>query len=75
VNLFHHVAILIRQRRNTATHAAFYLDDTSHQIERIEFIAMSRAEGQGFHIILPIKRLNTFLIKLAKSALDRLLKQ
>jgi len=64
---------LIRQMRNTAAHAAFYVSDTSHQIERIEFRDASRSDG--FHVILPVASLSTFVTKLAESALDRLPKQ
>lgn len=61
---------LIRQMRNTAAHAAFYVNDISHQIECIEFRDASRPDG--FHIVVPVSSLSTFVIKLAESALNHL---
>jgi hypothetical protein len=49
------------------------VNDTSYQIERIEF--KDKLRPDGFHVVLPVGSLSTFVTKLATSALERLPKQ
>lgn len=64
---------LIRQMRNAAAHASFYVDDYTHQIERVEF--KDTVHDDGFHMILPVHSLEIFTRKLAQSALENIQKR
>ncbi len=62
---------LVRQMRNQAAHARYNVNenDATKQIEAIEFKSDG---GSGFHVVLPMERLDRFVRKLAQSALDHI---
>ena len=64
---------LIRQMRNAAAHARFYVGDHSDnqgQITEIEFKDEEREDG--FHLVIPVANLKTFVRRLARSALGQI---
>lgn len=64
---------LVRQMRNTAAHARFYVGDHSDnqgQITQIEFKDEEREDG--FHLVIPVANLETFVRQLAQSALEQI---
>lgn len=66
---------LVRQMRNNVAHAGFEVDPSSMtgRITVLEFKDPEKEDRPGgFHLVIPVDRLETFVRKFANSALERL---
>ena len=64
---------LIRQMRNTAAHARFYVGDRADNRGQISEIVFKDEEREdGFHLVIPVVSLEKFVRRLAQSAIEQM---